>query len=116
MVWGHYKVPIGGVGVDGDTCSAAALAHDSRPFARATRAASMFASADAASFSEKGVRLAQKIPVDPCIPAGIQLQKAEVGPTSGPTWWLSHFRAAAVEVRPQARELRLHRLHTAVYV
>jgi hypothetical protein len=23
-------------------------------------------------------------------PVGLQLQKAEVGPTSGPTWWLSH--------------------------
>ena len=29
--------------------------------------------------------------VGPCIPVGIQLQKDEVGPTSGPTWCLSHF-------------------------
>ena len=30
--------------------------------------------------------------VDPCIPAvGIQLQKAEVGPTSGPTSRVSHY-------------------------
>ena len=29
--------------------------------------------------------------VGPCIPMGTQVQKAEVGPTSGPTWRLSHF-------------------------
>jgi hypothetical protein len=29
--------------------------------------------------------------VGPCIPVGIQLQRAEVGPTSGPTWRLSHL-------------------------
>ena len=40
---------------------------------------------------EKGVRLAQKMQVGPCTPAGIQLQKAGVGPTSGPTWRLSHL-------------------------
>ena len=39
--------------------------------------------------SEQGVRLAQKMPVGPCIPAGIQLEKAEVGPISGPTGRLS---------------------------
>ena len=27
----------------------------------------------------------------PCIPVGIQTEKAEVGPTSGPTWRPSHF-------------------------
>jgi hypothetical protein len=32
-----------------------------------------------------GVRLAQEIQVVPCIPVGMQLGKAEVGPTSGPT-------------------------------
>jgi hypothetical protein len=31
--------------------------------------------------------------VGPCIPMGIQLQKAEVGPTSGPTWRLFHPRS-----------------------
>jgi hypothetical protein len=41
--------------------------------------------------SEKGVRSAQKTQVGPRIPVGMQLQKAEVGPTSGPTWRLSHF-------------------------
>jgi hypothetical protein len=45
--------------------------------------------------------LAQKMPVGPCIPAGIQLEKAELGPTSGPTWRLSRLmggsaRAASV--------------------
>ena len=27
----------------------------------------------------------------PCISVGVQLEKAEVDPTSGPTWRLSHF-------------------------
>jgi hypothetical protein len=40
---------------------------------------------------EKGVRLAQKMQVGPCIPVGIQRLRAAVGPTSGPTWRLSHF-------------------------
>jgi hypothetical protein len=40
--------------------------------------------------SEKGVRSAQKMKVGPCIPVGAQLQKAGVGPTSGPTRRLSH--------------------------
>ena len=42
--------------------------------------------------SEQGVRLAQQMQVGPCMPVGIHLEKAEVGPTSGPTWRLSHFR------------------------
>ena len=45
---------------------------------------------------EKGVRLAQKIQVGQCIPVGIQIYTAEVGPTSGPTWRLSHLRQAVV--------------------
>jgi hypothetical protein len=40
--------------------------------------------------SEKAVRLAQNMQVGPCIPAGKQLERAEVGPTSGPTWRLPH--------------------------
>jgi hypothetical protein len=44
-------------------------------------------------FGEQCVRLAQKMRVGPCIPAGIQLQNAEVGSTSGPTWRLSHCRS-----------------------
>ena len=45
------------------------------------------------SCSDKGVRLAQNMRVGPCIHVGIlvQLQKAEIGPTSGPTWRLSHL-------------------------
>jgi hypothetical protein len=43
--------------------------------------------------SEKSVRLAQKMQVGPCIPVGIRLQKAEVGPTSGPTWCLSDYKS-----------------------
>ena len=41
--------------------------------------------------SEKGVRLAQKMQACPCIPVDIQLQKAQAGPTSGPTWRLPHL-------------------------
>ena len=41
--------------------------------------------------SKKGVRLAQKMQVGPYVPVGIQLLKDEVGPTSGPTWRLSHL-------------------------
>jgi hypothetical protein len=43
--------------------------------------------------SEKGVRLAQKMRVNPRIPVGLQLEKAGVGPTlsSGPTRHLSHL-------------------------
>jgi hypothetical protein len=44
--------------------------------------------------SQNGVRLlGPKVQVGPCIPAAMQLQKAEVGPTFGPTWRLSHFVA-----------------------
>ena len=41
--------------------------------------------------SEKGVRLAQNMQVRPRTPVGIQRLKAEVGPTSEPTWRLSHW-------------------------
>jgi hypothetical protein len=37
----------------------------------------------------------KKMQVGPCIPVGMQLQKAEVGPTSGPTLRLSHSRGCA---------------------
>ena len=59
------------------------------------------------AWSEKGVRLAQKMQVGPCIPVGTQLYKAEIGPTSGPTWLLSHLVLvlglveAIVYARPQ---------------
>ena len=50
------------------------------------------------SLSEKGVRLAQRMQVGTCVPVGMQLQKAEVGQTSGPTWSLSHLAKMAAEV------------------
>ena len=34
--------------------------------------------------------------IGPCVPVGIQLQKAGVGPTSGPTWRLAHFEVGRV--------------------
>jgi hypothetical protein len=38
----------------------------------------------------------KKMTVGPCIPVGMQLKKAAVGPTSGPTWRLSHYLLMAV--------------------
>ena len=55
--------------------------------------------------SAKGVKLAQKMQVGACIHVGILVQKAEVGPTSGPTWCLSHF----VQLAPRAVERRARR-------
>jgi hypothetical protein len=43
--------------------------------------------------------------VGPCIPVGIQLAKAEVGPTFGPTWRLSHLHAGGPR-RDGAGEIR----------
>ena len=37
------------------------------------------------------VSLAQNTQVGPCIPVGVQLEKAVVGPTSGPTWRFPHL-------------------------
>ena len=45
---------------------------------------------------ESGVRLAQKVQVGPRIPLGTQLERAEAGPTSGPTRRLSHLLRHAV--------------------
>jgi hypothetical protein len=45
--------------------------------------------------SDTCVRLAQKMAIGPCIPVGVQPQKAEVGPTSGPTWRFSHCAGGA---------------------
>ena len=52
--------------------------------------------------------LAQKMPVDPCIPAGVQLQKAGAGPISGPTRRLSHFSDAHPDVIHVARAREEH--------
>jgi hypothetical protein len=47
--------------------------------------------------SEKGVRSAQKMRVGPCTPVVIPLEKAEAGPTSGPTYGrLSHSRETGI--------------------
>jgi hypothetical protein len=48
--------------------------------------------------SEKNVRLARTMQVGPCIPLGIQLETAGVGPTSGSTWCLSHLEAQVVRL------------------
>ena len=53
----------------------------------------------AAAVSEKGVRLAQKMQVGPRIAVGVQLEKAEVGPTSGPTRRLSHLEDEAGDLQ-----------------
>jgi hypothetical protein len=46
-------------------------------------------------------KLAQKMQVGPCSPVRIQLERAAVGPTSGPTWRLSHLALLLLEVPPQ---------------
>jgi hypothetical protein len=58
-----------------------AVARESRPYAAFIRVC-----------GEKGARLAQNMQVGPCFLVGTQLQKAEVGPTSGPTGRLPHLR------------------------
>ena len=68
--------------------------------ATATATPALPTTAPEPTFSEKVVRLAQKVQVGPCIPLGMQPQKAVVGPTSGPTWCLSHFRGSPVAARP----------------
>ena len=54
--------------------------------------------------SEKGVRLAQKTQVGPRIPVGRPLEKTEGGPSSGPTWRLSHYTGT------QATDLKRERV------
>ena len=58
--------------------------------------------------SKKGVRLAQKMQVGRCIPVRTQLQKAEVGPTSGPTRHLSHLWRLTLDPPADLRELGHH--------
>ena len=50
----------------------------------------------------------------PCIPAGTQLWKAGVGPTSGPTGRLSHLGRATVLHQVHAAGLLLRRVREAV--
>jgi hypothetical protein len=61
--------------------------------------------------------LAQNMQVGPCIPVGRQLETAEVAPTSGPTWHLSHWCGDdSSDIFPASRGTavwftRQHRLH-----
>jgi hypothetical protein len=62
--------------------------------------------------SETAIRLAQNVQVGPCIPVGKQLEKAEVGPTSRPTWRLPHSsRVGANVIRDAALCILLVILH-----
>jgi hypothetical protein len=65
--------------------------------------------------SEKGVRLAQKMQVGSRIPAVMQLETAEVGPTSGPTCFSLAGRVPDVRagVEQHTGDLRVapHRRH-----
>ena len=54
-------------------------------------------------WSEKGVSLAQNTQGGPCIPVGMQLRKAGVGPTSGPTRRLPHLQVGAAGCRGHLR-------------
>jgi hypothetical protein len=67
-----------------------------------------------AALSEKGVRLAQNMRICPSIPVVIQLEKAEVGPTSGPTWHLSHLVGRQLHELRLPRRLKLHRARVQV--
>jgi hypothetical protein len=52
--------------------------------------------------------------VDPYTTVGTQLEKAEVGPTSGPTWRLSHLleaRAGPIAREPARRLLQPLAVH-----
>jgi hypothetical protein len=73
-------------------------------------------SASAPFIEQQGVRLAQTIQVGPCIPVGILLQKAEAGPTSGPTRRLSHLweRLDAREAEAAEAHLREGRAHISL--
>jgi hypothetical protein len=51
--------------------------------------------------------LVQKMQVGQCIPVGIQLGKAEVGPTSGPTWRLFHSMASPSRLPERRRRAAL---------
>ena len=70
----------------------------------------------ACTAARKVVRLAQNMQVDPCIPLGIQLSKAEVGPTSGPTWRLPHFGREQTRPPQPRQQLVLLDRPVAVFV
>jgi hypothetical protein len=56
--------------------------------------------------SEKGVRLAQKMQVGPCILVGIQQYMPKLAQTSGPTWRLAHLRREPAARRQRPRQQR----------
>jgi hypothetical protein len=59
-------------------------------------------------FRERGVRSAQNMQVGPRIPVEMQLEKAAVGPTSGPTWRLSHFSMRGLPAADDAEGCVVH--------
>ena len=61
--------------------------------------------------SERGLNLAQKMQVGPCIPVITQLERAEVGPTSGPTWRLSHLTSGSAAVVASGKERQSRLVH-----
>ena len=52
---------------------------------------------------ENGVWLAENMQLGPWIPVGIQLQKAALGPTSGPTLRVSHSAGGDSSAKPFGR-------------
>jgi hypothetical protein len=84
-------------------CPASAAACSVR--ASAARACSVAA---CSCCGEQGARSAQKTQAGPCIPVRTQRYKAGVGPTSGPTWRLSHLLALAELHRALGRPAYKH--------
>jgi hypothetical protein len=66
---------------------------------RAEREAVRHAGPPADPPSENGVRSAQRMQVGPRTPVGTHLEKAEVGPASGPTRRLAHFGRILATIR-----------------
>jgi hypothetical protein len=64
---------------------------------RQPAAVASLVSSSMAALREHGVRSAQEMQAGPCTPVETQLEKAEVGPTSGPAWRLPHLVARADE-------------------
>jgi hypothetical protein len=59
--------------------------------------------------SEKGVRLVQRLQVGPCIPVGMELYRAEVGPTFGPNLASFSLGQRAGRDLSRARPVRIAR-------